>query len=79
MRALLVGVSLVAGSLAASCTDMGDCCECLYEAGELECQAGDTKEECVDRCFGLCDVAVACYCTAARRADCTAECNCNIP
>lgn len=75
MRAVVVFLLLALGlATAPGCTTTRDCCECLAEAGELTCTG--TRNECVDGCVDVCDAAEACYCTAARRADCAAECGC---
>jgi len=74
MRSLVACLVLALGLATASCTTMEDCCECLAQANELNCSG--PPEECVDGCFGVCEHAEACYCTAARRADCSAECGC---
>lgn len=74
MRALVLALALTCSAALPSCTTMRDCCECLQEAAALNCEG--TPEECVDGCFDVCERTQACYCSAARRADCSAECGC---
>ena len=72
MRALVLALLLVSSVTLSSCTTMRDCCECLQQSGAINCEG--SPEECVEGCFELCERTQACYCSAARRADCSAEC-----
>ena len=52
-----------------------DCCECLALADALSCN--DPHQECVDKCFELCEPTRACYCSSAIEVGCAAECGCS--
>ncbi len=77
MKQLLVlGLIALLLALGGCVPDMHDCCQCLYEANELTCT--EPEKECVDQCADQCSEVDACRCSAARRADCSAECGCDL-
>lgn len=74
MKKFFLVATVLLGFAFSGCTTMEDCCECLVQKGGIECV--DTHQSCVNACFQLCESTRACYCSDARRVDCSAECGC---
>ena len=75
MRVLFATVLIVFALGSSACVTMEDCCECLALADALSCN--DPHQECVDKCFELCEPTRACYCSSAIEVGCAAECGCS--
>lgn len=75
MKYLFAIVCVIAALGGSACVTMEDCCECLAQAEALSCN--EPHEECVDKCFALCEPTRACYCSDALEVGCEAECGCS--
>ena len=74
MRIILIVLATSMTLFFSGCVTMEDCCECLQMADALSCN--EPYQDCVDKCFDLCESTRACYCSNAREVGCEAECGC---
>jgi hypothetical protein len=76
MKHFLAILAVAISISAAGCVTMEDCCECLAQADALSCD--EPYQECVDKCFALCEPTRACYCSDAIDVGCAVECGCSL-